>query len=111
MTTTPTTNTFDISAMGREGISLRERSRVIRGELQRLLTDLMKPGAQLSSEAMQQRISDAEWFLVLFDDYLGETLPGPPTDEDEDEDEFDYDDDDAHAPANNDQDPRPVRLS
>ena len=97
MTTTPTTNTFDISAMGREGISLRERSRVIRGELQRLLTDLMKPVAQLSSEAMQQRISDAEWFLVLFDDYLGETLPGPPTDEDEDEDEdeFDYDDDDA----------------
>tara|TARA_R100000458_G_C8245065_1_gene223212 strand:+ start:333 stop:662 length:330 start_codon:yes stop_codon:yes gene_type:complete len=105
-----TTNTFDISATSREGISRLEHSRILRAELQRLLTDLMQPGVDLYDEATQQRISDAEWFMGVFDDYLGETLPGPPNDDDEDDD-FDYDDDDAHAPANNEPDARPVRLS
>ena len=107
---TPTTNIFDISAISREGLSPLETSRILRAELQRLLTDLMQPGVDLYDEATQQRISDAEYEIDHLCDYLGETLPGPPNDDDE-ADDFDYDDDDAHAPANNEPDARPVRFS
>jgi hypothetical protein len=107
------TDTFDIDAISREGISSLEVSRIIRDEVGRLLNDLMEPGADLAGEAMQQRISDADWFMGVFSDYLGETLPGPPIDpEDEDEDDgWSYDEDDAHATSNNHPDARPVRLA
>ena len=105
-------NAFDDSAVSREGITDLEVSRTIRSELLRLLSDLMEQKISLSDPATQQRISDAEYSLGLYSDYLGDTLPGPKAGpEDAEDDGFSYDDDNAHAPVNADSDPRLVRLS